>query len=117
MMQGETTIYGIIKELSFKISPKKYFEISIIHNQDSILICSATDIELGKNLVDLLEKEVCIKGLAIWDSNLTIQAFFIKEISEFNGSFKDTIQLLKEMAGTSFDNVDVEKWLDDLRND
>ena len=85
--------------------------------ENSILICSATDIELGKNLVDLLEKEVCIKGLAIWDSNLTIQAFFIKEISEMCGSFKETIQILKEIAGNSYDNVDVEQYIVDLRND
>lgn len=110
MLHGETTIYGIVKTLAFRTFPKKHFEVSVLHGQDAYIVCSSTDIELGKNVVDLLEKSACIKGIAIWDSNLKIEAFFIKEISEFTGSFKNTVEFLKE-------NVDVDKYIQELRNE
>lgn len=120
MIEGETNVYGIVKKIIFDTFPKYNVEISLLIPtipKERIVICSTTNKKIGDKLPNFLNKEVSIKGFAFWDSELEIQHLFINDIFEWTATLEQTMLLIEEIAGNSYDNVDVDKYIQELRNE
>lgn len=113
-IEGETTIYGYIESVGGK-KPHVRLELS----NGSKISCEAKDREQIRKLGGLLYTEIGLVGTAKWRiPEMEMERFEIKEILEYRGaSFSETMDFLSKIAGNSFDNLDVENWLTEIRGD
>lgn len=116
-IEGETTIYGYVESVGGnEKDPHARIKLS---NESKKINCAVRDKEQIRKLGSLLYTEVGLVGFAKWRlPEMEIEHFLIKEILNYRGaSFSETIDLLSKIAGNSFDNLDVENWLTEIRGD
>jgi len=116
-IEGETTIYGYVESVG---GNEKYPHARIkFSNESKKINCAVRDKEQIRKLGSLLYTEVGLVGFAKWRlPEMEIEHFSIKEILDYRGaSFSETIDFLSKIAGNSFDNLDVENWLTEVRGD
>ena len=108
---GETTLYGEITRVGGK-EPKIQFKTF----DDRIIYCT-TSREIAKKAGSMLYNIVGLHGLAEWDSEtFEIESFHVYEISEYEDvSLSQAFQELSDAVGTSFDNLDVDDFISQIR--
>ncbi len=111
-IEGETTLYGYIENVGGK---KPQARIALANGKK--LTCKIHDREKIRKLGSLIYTEVGLVGIAKWKTpDMEIIDFEIKEILEYReSSIFETMNTLSKIAGDSFDNLDVNHWISEIR--
>lgn len=113
ILQGDTTIYGIVERVGGATGPK----VSIRLSNNKTITCSI-DENIAKELGKRLYMWVGILGKATWNINdYTIESFDIKGITEYNGgSIIEGFKELSEIAGKYWDGVEAIQTVKKIRS-
>lgn len=111
-IEGETTLYGYIENVGGK---KPQVRITLTNGKK--LICKINDKEKIRKLGALIYTEVGLVGIAKWQMpEMEIIDFEIQEILEYReSSIFETMNTLSKIAGDSFDSLDVNSWIAEIR--